>query len=142
MTLIAAKRHDVNWREREVHENPGELQPLMRLSLQKRQALLKMRFACLFNLKKKRGVKMVAIENAGAFGIAAAIALFGGALGTGFAQASIGSSIVGYVAERPEDTFKLIVYIAIPELIVLLGFVIAIMLLGSADKALGAAVVE
>lgn len=82
---------------------------------------------------------MVAIENAGAFGLAAAIALFGGAVGTGFAQASIGSAIMGVVAERPEDTFKLIVYIAIPELIVLLGFVVAIMLLGSAEKALEAA---
>jgi V/A-type H+/Na+-transporting ATPase subunit K len=73
---------------------------------------------------------MVAIENAGAYGIGAAIAILGGAIGTGIAQASIGSAIVGYVAERPEDTFKLIVYMAIPELIVLLGFVVAFLLVG------------
>ena len=77
---------------------------------------------------------MVAIENAGAYGIAAAIAIFGGAIGTGLAQASIGPAIVGYVAERPEDTFKLIVYMAIPELIVLLGFVVAFLLYGEIGK--------
>ena len=75
---------------------------------------------------------MVALENAGAFGIAAAIALFGGAIGTGMAQASIGSSIMGVIAERPEDTFKLIVYMALPELILLLGFVVAFLLIGKA----------
>ena len=78
---------------------------------------------------------MVAIENAGAYGIGAAIAILGGALGTGIAQASIGSAIVGYVAERPEDTFKLIVYMALPELIVLLGFVVAFLLIGEVKGA-------
>jgi V/A-type H+-transporting ATPase subunit K len=73
---------------------------------------------------------MVGIENAGAYGLAAAIAFFGGAVSTGFAQASIGAAIMGVVAERPEDTFKLIVYMALPELILLLGFVIAFLLMG------------
>ncbi len=73
---------------------------------------------------------MVLLENAGAFGVAAAIALFGGAVATGWAQAAIGSSIMGVLAERPEDTFKLIVYMALPELILLLGFVIAFLLIG------------
>ena len=76
---------------------------------------------------------MVVLENAGAFGIAAAIALFGGAIGTGMAQASIGSSVMGVIAERPEDTFKLIVYMALPELILLLGFVVAFLLIGKAS---------
>jgi len=78
---------------------------------------------------------MVLLENAGAFGVAAAIALFGGAIGTGWAQAAIGSSIMGVLAERPEDTFKLIVYMALPELILLLGFVIAFMLMGQIGTA-------
>lgn len=76
---------------------------------------------------------MVLLENAGAFGIAAAIALFGGAIGTAMAQASIGSSIMGVIAERPEDTFKLIVYMALPELILLLGFVVAFLLIGKVE---------
>jgi V/A-type H+-transporting ATPase subunit K len=82
---------------------------------------------------------MVAIENAGAYGIAAAIAVFGGAIGTGIAQASVGAAIMGVVAERPEDTFKLIVYMALPELIVIFGFVVAFLLLGEAGKATEAA---
>jgi V/A-type H+-transporting ATPase subunit K len=82
---------------------------------------------------------MVWFDNAGAFGIAAAIAMFGGAIGTAWAQASIGSSIMGVVAEKPEETFKLIVYMAIPELIVLLGFVVAFLLIGKMDSAVAAA---
>jgi len=58
------------------------------------------------------------------------IAMAGSALGTGWAQASIGASIMGVLAERPEETFKLIVYMALPELIVILGFVVSLMLMG------------
>ncbi|MCX6769114.1 MAG: ATPase [Candidatus Micrarchaeota archaeon] len=75
------------------------------------------------------------LENPGAYAIAASIAMFGGALGTAWAQASIGSSIMGVIAERPEDTFKLIIYMALPELIVLLGFVVAFLLFGEIGKA-------
>jgi len=73
---------------------------------------------------------MVWFDNNGAIGIAAAIAMFGGAIGTAWAQASIGSSVMGVLAEKPEEAFKLIVYMALPELIVLLGFVVAFLLLG------------
>jgi len=76
---------------------------------------------------------MVSIENAGMYGIAAAIAIFGGAIGTGIAQASVGAAIMGVVAERPEDTFKLIVYMALPELILILGFVVAFLLFGKIE---------
>ncbi|MEM4634128.1 MAG: hypothetical protein QW275_03165 [Candidatus Anstonellaceae archaeon] len=80
---------------------------------------------------------MVWFENAGAIGIAAAVAMAGGALATAWAQASIGSSVMGVLAEKPEEAFKLIVYMALPELIVLLGFVVAFLLVGKID--LGAA---
>ena len=80
---------------------------------------------------------MVWFENAGAFGIAAAVAMAGVAIGTAWAQASIGSSVMGVLAEKPEEAFKLIVYMALPELIVLLGFVVAFLLIGKID--LGAA---
>ena len=73
---------------------------------------------------------MVWFDNNGAMAIGAAIAMFGGAVGTAWAQASIGSSIMGVLAEKPEEAFKLIVYMALPELIVLLGFVVAFLLLG------------
>ncbi len=52
----------------------------------------------------------------------------GSALATAWAQASIGSSIMGVLAEKPEEAFKLIVYMALPELIVLLGFVVSFLM--------------
>ncbi|MBI5046212.1 hypothetical protein HZC07_00575, partial [Candidatus Micrarchaeota archaeon] len=45
-------------------------------------------------------------------------------------QGSIGSAAMGTVAERPELESKMILYIALPELIALLGFVIAFFLIG------------
>ena len=73
---------------------------------------------------------MVWFNDNGAIAIGAAVAMFGGAVGTAWAQASIGSSVMGVLAEKPEEAFKLIVYMALPELIVLLGFVVAFLLLG------------
>ena len=61
--------------------------------------------------------------------IGAALALGLGALGTGIAQALIGSSAAGMLAERPEEIGSAIILIAIPETILVLSFVIAIMIL-------------
>jgi len=61
--------------------------------------------------------------------IGAAIALGLGALGTGLAQAFIGSGATGMLAERPDQTGSAIILIAIPETILVLSFVIAIMIL-------------
>jgi V/A-type H+-transporting ATPase subunit K len=73
---------------------------------------------------------MVDTASLGQFGIAigAGLAMAGGALGTAWAQAAIGSSIMGVLAEKPEEAFKLIVYMALPELIVLLGFVVSFLM--------------
>ena len=60
--------------------------------------------------------------------LGAGIAMAGGAIGTAWAQASIGSAIMGVLAERPEETFKLIVYMALPELIVILGFLVSFLM--------------
>jgi V/A-type H+-transporting ATPase subunit K len=57
----------------------------------------------------------------------------GSALATAWAQASIGSSIMGVLAEKPEEAMKLIVYMALPELIVLLGFVVAFLMLNKIE---------
>jgi V/A-type H+-transporting ATPase subunit K len=61
--------------------------------------------------------------------IGAAIALGLGAIGTGLAQAYIGSSAAGMLAERPEQMGSAIIMIAIPETILVLSFVISIMIL-------------
>ncbi len=61
--------------------------------------------------------------------LAAAIALGLGALGTGLAQAFIGSGAAGLLAERPDQMGSAIILIAIPETILVLSFVISIMIL-------------
>jgi V/A-type H+-transporting ATPase subunit K len=61
-----------------------------------------------------------------AFG--AAIAFAGGAIATGWAQSRIGAAGAATVAERPESTGSVIVLEAIPETMVILGFVVASMI--------------
>lgn len=56
------------------------------------------------------------------------IAFAASALGTGWAQSRIGAAAMGAMAERPELLGSAIIMIAIPETVVILGFVIAIML--------------
>jgi len=71
---------------------------------------------------------MVAIDNAGMFGIGAALAIGLGALATGWAQATIGAAAMGVIAERTEEANKLLVYMALPETLVIFAFVIGILL--------------
>jgi len=73
--------------------------------------------------------KGAATGDAGGIALGAGLAVLGGAVGTAWAQASVGSSIMGVVAEKPEEAMKLIVYMALPELIVLLGFIAAFMMI-------------
>lgn len=61
--------------------------------------------------------------------MAAAIAIVGGAIGTGMAEASVGSAAVGMVTEKPELSGLAILYLVIPETILIFGFVIAIIIL-------------
>jgi len=63
-----------------------------------------------------------------AFG--AGIAMAGSALAAGYAQAKIGSAGAGTLAERPEVAIWIIVLQALPEFIVLLGFVAALLIVG------------
>jgi V/A-type H+-transporting ATPase subunit K len=64
------------------------------------------------------------------FGLAlgAAVAVVGGAIGTGMAQSSIGTAAMGVLAERPDDAGKLLIWLVIPETIVIFGFVLGILL--------------
>ncbi len=61
--------------------------------------------------------------------IAAAAAIVGSALATGWAQAKIGSSAAAALAEKPELRTTAVLMIAIPETMVVLGFVIAVLIL-------------
>ncbi len=60
---------------------------------------------------------------------AAALALGLCALATGWAQSKIGAAGAGTLAEKPELTATVIILVAIPETMVILGFVIAAMIL-------------
>ena len=60
---------------------------------------------------------------------AAALALGLSALATAWAQSKIGSAGAGTLAEKPELTATIIILVAIPETMVILGFVIAAMIL-------------
>jgi len=61
--------------------------------------------------------------------LAAALAIGLSALATGWAQSKIGSAGAGAVTEKPELTGTMIILLAIPETMVILGFVVAIMIL-------------
>lgn len=71
---------------------------------------------------------MVGMEAAIA-AVGAGIAIFGGALGTGLAQSSIGSAGLGLIAEKPEELGKALLFLVLPETILILGFVIAILIM-------------
>jgi V/A-type H+/Na+-transporting ATPase subunit K len=60
---------------------------------------------------------------------AAALALGISAIATAWVQSRIGASGAGALAEKPELTGTIIILLAIPETIVILGFVIAAMIL-------------
>lgn len=61
--------------------------------------------------------------------LAAAIAVGLGAIGTGVAQGRIGSAGAGAVAEKPEVMGSIFILTALPETMVILGFVIAAIIL-------------
>lgn len=63
--------------------------------------------------------------------LAASLAIGTTAMATAIAQRAIGSAGVGAVAEKPELIGSVIILVAIPETLVILGFAVAaIMLLG------------
>jgi V/A-type H+-transporting ATPase subunit K len=70
----------------------------------------------------------VAWQLGAAKALAAGLAMAVSALGAAYAQAKIGAAAAGTLAERPEVAIWVITLQALPEVIVLLGFVSAIMI--------------
>ncbi|HOB11051.1 MAG: ATPase [Acetomicrobium sp.] len=62
-------------------------------------------------------------------GLGAALAVGIPALATAYAQAKIGSAGAATIAEKPETAAMMIILEALPETMVILGFVVAIMLI-------------
>jgi V/A-type H+-transporting ATPase subunit K len=73
------------------------------------------------NMETGLGVGLAAVGAGLAVGLAA--------IGTGLAQARIGSAGAGVIAEKPEALGTIILLVAIPETMVILGFAIAAMIL-------------
>jgi V/A-type H+-transporting ATPase subunit K len=69
------------------------------------------------------------MDAGGLTAIGAALAVGIAAIGTGMAQARIGSAGAGVIAEKPEMLGVVILLIAIPETMVILGFAVAAMVL-------------
>ena len=67
--------------------------------------------------------------DAGLVAIGAALAVGLAAIGTAIAQAAIGAAGVGAIAEKPELLGTIVLLIAIPETMVILGFAVAAMIL-------------
>lgn len=64
-------------------------------------------------------------------GLGAGIAVGVAGLATGLAQSGVGAGGTGALAEKPELFGNVLILFAIPETIVVFGFVIAFMLLGN-----------
>ncbi|MEW5996339.1 MAG: ATPase [Candidatus Micrarchaeota archaeon] len=71
-----------------------------------------------------------AVGESGMIALSAGLAIGLGALGTAWAQSAIGSSGMGLIAEKPEEFTKVLICLALPETLVILGFVIAFFLQG------------
>jgi len=69
-------------------------------------------------------------SNAGLLGLAAALAVGLGAVGTAWAQSRIGAAAAGAIAERPEMAGLMLVFLALPETMLILGFLIAFFVVG------------
>lgn len=61
--------------------------------------------------------------------IGAGLAIGLAAIGTGIAQARIGAAGVGAMIEKPELIGRILILLVIPETLVILGFVIAVIIL-------------
>lgn len=65
----------------------------------------------------------------GLLGIGAGIAVGLAAIGTGYAQGRIGSAGIGAMTEKPDMIGRVILMVAIPETLVILGFAVAAMVM-------------
>ena len=72
---------------------------------------------------------MVVELGPGLVAVGAGIAILGGALGTAWAQASIGSALMGLLAEK--DDPRALLFLALPETMVILGFVVAYLIIST-----------
>ncbi|MEK6924508.1 MAG: ATPase [Candidatus Micrarchaeota archaeon] len=68
----------------------------------------------------------------GLVAIGASIAIAAGAIATAMAQSAIGSAGMGLIAEKDGKEGQVLLFMALPETMVILGFVVAFLILNSA----------
>ena len=61
--------------------------------------------------------------------LSAAAAIVGAAIATAMAQSAIGSAGMGLLAEKPEEMGRVLLFLVLPETIVIFGFVVAMLIL-------------
>lgn len=64
----------------------------------------------------------------GGIAIGAGIAMGVSALAAAWSQGTLGSSALGAVAERPEMEKNILIYIVLPEVLAVFGFLVAVLL--------------
>ncbi len=64
----------------------------------------------------------------GGIAIGSGLAIGLSALGAGLSQGAMGSAAIGAAAERPEMEKNALVYIVLPEVLAVFGFLVAILL--------------
>ncbi|MBU0532144.1 ATPase [Candidatus Micrarchaeota archaeon] len=76
------------------------------------------------------------LPSEGAMAIGAGIAMGLSALAAAWSQGTLGSAAMGVVAERPEFEKNILIYIVLPEVLAVFGFLVAVLLwLNSAPAA-------
>jgi V/A-type H+/Na+-transporting ATPase subunit K len=61
--------------------------------------------------------------------MSAAIAIGACAIATGITQSAIGSAGMGLLAEKPEEMGRVLLFLVLPETLIIFGFVVAILIL-------------
>ncbi|MFQ5406562.1 MAG: ATPase [Candidatus Micrarchaeia archaeon] len=71
----------------------------------------------------------------GLLALGAGITMFGGAIGTAYAQAAIGAAGIGMMSEKEGTEGKVLLFLAIPETMIILAFVVSYLILTSLGSA-------
>ena len=81
--------------------------------------------------EKKGGAREMVEFGMGLVALGAAFAVGMGAIGTAIAQSNIGAASMGLMAEKDGKEGQVLLFLAIPETMVILGFVVAYLILTS-----------
>ncbi|MFH0737029.1 MAG: ATPase [Candidatus Micrarchaeota archaeon] len=72
--------------------------------------------------------EIAALTSDAGMAIGAGIAMGLSALAAAWSQGSLGSAAMGVVAERPEFESKVLIYVVLPEVLAVFGFLVAVLL--------------